>query len=98
MYYPRLESIGEKLGLPSTTTARVDQWLSMLPRYRLRALLPSDATKEAGLSPCVAFQLFYAATPVGFLRPVYSVCCPECEELVDQFTDQAAFEDEYMCA
>ena len=55
--------------------------------------------REAGLSPCVAFQLFYAATPVEASYVLSTACvAPECEELVDQFTDQAAFEDEYMCA
>lgn len=69
----------------------------MLPSYRLRALLPSDVARDVGLSPRAASQFFATAAQVGFLRPVYGVFCPACEELVDQFTDADDLESECYC-
>lgn len=97
MYFPRLESIGERYSLPSDLVAAFDGWLAVLPNARRQAILPADFAKEAGLDFAAACTMFRAGNEAGFLRPVFSVFCPECEDFVGAVRGSHHLEDLQTC-
>lgn len=98
MFYPVLDRIKNKHDLiPSSLIHSFDQWLGLLPPFRRKSIIPQAFTADAGVEDYQADTLFRLAQDIGLFRPVYSIFCPECEELVDAVHSPLDLENSVTC-
>lgn len=82
---------------PTSVIEAFNEWLVKLPAIHRRSALSQDFARATGVSPDQAEAMFCLAQDAGILRPVYSVFCPECEELVDSVHETIELDCEYTC-